>query len=85
MPSLTQLEQYEPELATKLYSADGVVIKELYTQKRILIPLNEMPDYLKQAVLATEDHIFFAHWGVNIKRFTKRAINVFLIVLDSMR
>ena len=70
LPSLEQLEHYEPELATKIYSQDGKVIKELYTQKRILIPLKEMPDYMWQAVVATEDHIFFEHWGVNIKRFT---------------
>lgn len=69
LPSLTQLEHYDPELATKIYSIDGKIIKELYTQKRILIPLEEAPNYMWQAVIATEDHIFFDHWGVNIKRF----------------
>ena len=69
LPSLTQLEHYDPEQATKIYSMDGKVIKELYTQKRILIPLEEVPDYMWQAVIATEDHIFFDHWGVNLKRF----------------
>jgi len=69
LPSLTQLEHYEPELATKLYSQDGVVIKELYTQKRILIPLSEVPDYMWQAILATEDHMFYSHWGINVERF----------------
>ncbi|MBD3290696.1 PBP1A family penicillin-binding protein [candidate division KSB1 bacterium] len=69
LPSLTQLEHYDPELATKIYSIDGKVIKELYTQKRILIPLEEAPDYMWQAVIATEDHIFFDHWGINLKRF----------------
>lgn len=69
LPSLTQLEHYDPELATKLYSQDGVVIKELFTKKRIYTPLNEIPEYMSQAVLATEDHIFYNHWGVNVKRF----------------
>jgi penicillin-binding protein 1A len=71
LPSLTQLEQFEPELATKVYSRDGVIIKELFTQKRMLIPLEEMPDYMWQAVLSTEDHIFFDHWGLNLPRFAK--------------
>lgn len=69
LPSLTQLEHYEPELATKIYSQDGVVIKELFTQKRIYVPLEEIPDYMVKAVLATEDHIFYQHWGINLKRF----------------
>ncbi|UCE08603.1 MAG: transglycosylase domain-containing protein, partial [bacterium] len=56
-------------MATKIYSRDGVVIKELFTKKRILIPLEQMPEYMVQAVLATEDHTFFKHWGVNVKRF----------------
>ncbi len=77
LPSLKQLEQYEPELATKIYSRDGVLIKELFTQKRMLITLESMPDYMWQAVLATEDHIFYDHWGLNMPRFIKAmAINV---------
>ncbi|MBN2013427.1 PBP1A family penicillin-binding protein [candidate division KSB1 bacterium] len=71
LPSLTQLEQYEPELATKVYSRDGVIIKELFTQKRMLISLDDMPDYVWQSVVATEDHIFYDHWGLNIPRFVK--------------
>ncbi len=69
LPSLTQLEHYDPELATKIYSQDGVVIKELFTKKRIYIPLDQIPENMVHAVLATEDHIFFKHWGVNVKRF----------------
>ena len=70
LPSLTQLEHYDPELATKIYSRDGIIIKELFTKKRIFTPLEEIPEYMIQAVLATEDHIFYKHWGVNIERFT---------------
>lgn len=81
LPSLTQLEHYDPELATKIYSQDGVVIKELYTKKRIYVPLEEIPKYMVQAVLATEDHIFYKHWGINIERF----MYVMLINLSQMR
>jgi len=70
LPSLTQLEHYDPELATKIYSRDDIVVKELFTKKRIFTPLEEIPEYMIQAVLATEDHIFYSHWGVNIERFT---------------
>ena len=71
LPSLEQLERYNPELATKIYSRDGEVIKELFTKKRILRPLNEMPEYLIQAVLDTEDRDFYDHWGLNFKRIIK--------------
>jgi penicillin-binding protein 1A len=64
LPSFDQLENYTPELATQVFSADGVLIKEFYTKKRSFIPLSEIPSRLVQAVLATEDHRFYSHWGV---------------------
>lgn len=64
LPSFDQLENYTPELATKVYSADGKMIKEFYTQKRFYTPLSQIPETLQQAVLATEDHRFYKHWGI---------------------
>jgi len=81
LPSLTQLEHYEPELATKIYSQDSVIIKELFTKKRIYTPLDQIPANMINAVLATEDHIFYQHWGVNVKRF----MYVMLINIVSLR
>jgi penicillin-binding protein 1A len=64
LPSFEQLENYTPELATQVFSADGVLIKEFYTKKRSYTPLSHIPDRVVQAVLATEDHRFYHHWGV---------------------
>ncbi|HDP99562.1 MAG TPA: PBP1A family penicillin-binding protein [bacterium] len=71
LPPLDELEHYSPELATKIYSQDGVIIKELFTKKRSLRQLNEISDYMVQAVLATEDRDFYSHWGINSKRLAK--------------
>lgn len=71
LPSLSQLEEIEPELATKIYSADGKVIKELFVKKRIFVPLNQLPTDMYQAVLATEDHRFYSHWGVAPTRLAR--------------
>jgi len=66
LPSLAQLHNIEPSLITKIYSADGEVIKEYYTERRIQVPLERMPPHLIDALLATEDRRFFKHWGVNL-------------------
>lgn len=66
LPSLAQLHNIEPSLATKIYSADGKVIKEFFTEKRTLLPLKRMPQHLIDALLATEDRRFYEHWGVNL-------------------
>ena len=66
LPSLAQLHNIEPSLVTKIYSADGKVIKEFYTERRIVTPLEKMSPHLIDALLSTEDRRFYQHWGVNL-------------------
>ncbi|MBN2030248.1 PBP1A family penicillin-binding protein [bacterium] len=69
LPSLDELEQAgDPLLVSRIYSADGIVLDELYAQKRIKVPLDRMPEHLRQAVLAYEDRKFYDHWGVDLRR-----------------
>ena len=74
LPSLEQLEHYEPRLITKLISADEEVIKEFYTQKRVYVPMERIPDNLLNALLATEDRRFYNHWGVDVIRLMKAIV-----------
>jgi len=64
LPSVEELENINPALATKILDRNGQVIKELYTQRRSYVPLKEMPPVVIQAFLATEDHKFYDHWGM---------------------
>lgn len=74
LPSLEQLEHYDPRLTTTLLSSDGKVIKELYVQRRLIIPLEDIPEELIQAVLVTEDRAFYRHWGMHLGRLFRAAI-----------
>lgn len=74
LPSLTELEQIEPLLVTRIYSADGQILKELYRQNRIQVPLDRMPGHLIKAVISTEDRKFWNHWGLDLRRIVKAAI-----------
>lgn len=65
LPSLEQLETYKPRLITKVYGQDGSVIKEFYVERRTQVPLDSISPYLVDAVLATEDHRFYKHWGID--------------------
>jgi len=55
--------------STKIYDRTGeVVLYELYgEEKREIISLSEMPEHLKQAVIATEDADFYSHFGIDLK------------------
>ena len=69
LPSFSQLEKFTPELATKVYSADGKLIEEFFTQRRFYTPLAGIPLQMKKAILAVEDHDFYKHWGMAPTRF----------------
>ena len=67
LPPLRQLESYTPSAITRIYSADDVLLGELYTEKREPVPLSAIPDNLKAAIIVVEDRQFYRHPGVNIR------------------
>jgi penicillin-binding protein 1A len=65
LPDISDLSDYRPKLPLRVYSADGVVIGEFGEERRNLTPINEIPQVMKDAVLAIEDARFFSHGGVD--------------------
>jgi len=71
LPSLEQLENYDPDLVTRIYSSDGVVLNELFVQKRVFIELDRIPDHMQYAVVSSEDRRFFEHWGLSMRSIAR--------------
>lgn len=74
MPSVEQLENFEPKLSTKLLDRNGEVIKEIYTQRRSYVPLSETTLWVTKAFLAIEDHKFYEHWGLRPMALVKAVL-----------
>ncbi|GAB4338327.1 MAG: PBP1A family penicillin-binding protein [Calditrichia bacterium] len=68
LPPLEKLENIDPALVTRLYSADGKMIHELFKFNRVWVPLERIPMHTRQALLSTEDRRFYEHWGIDIHR-----------------
>ncbi|HUN64834.1 MAG TPA: PBP1A family penicillin-binding protein [Bacteroidota bacterium] len=82
LPSLEQLENPKPELATKVYSSDGEILDRFYIKNRTRVTINDLPKGLVNALIATEDKNFYDHWGVDLPRFIRAMIkNMFLLHL----
>lgn len=80
LPSLEQLENPKPQLASNVYSADGELIGQYFRQNRIEININDVPEEFINALIATEDRKFYDHWGVDLERLIKAMVkNVFLM------
>jgi len=65
LPSISELEEYEPNIITYIYASNGEVIGEYAIEKRIEVPLEEISDVLIDAILATEDPRFYSHGGLD--------------------
>ncbi len=67
-PSIAILDEYRPQMASKVYAMDDRLITELGYERRTVIPLQEMPLYLRQAFVAIEDKRFYEHHGIDYSR-----------------
>jgi penicillin-binding protein 1A len=74
LPQIQGLQTFKPAAITRIYSADKELLAERFTEKREPVPLNVMPDDLKEAILATEDNLFYEHPGVNLKSILRAII-----------
>ncbi|EAT59250.1 penicillin-binding protein 1A [Chlorobium ferrooxidans] len=68
LPSLEELENPNPELASLVYSEDGVLLHKFFLKNRTFIPLKSIPRSARYALIATEDVEFYNHWGVDLRR-----------------
>src|SRR5438445_692279 len=64
LPSVTALETFQPILGTKVYDDNDERRTELHVERRIFVPLAQIPQSLRDAVIATEDKRFYSHWGI---------------------
>ncbi len=74
LPQILSLESFTPSAVTRIYSADKVLLAELFVEKRKPVPLKLIPHYLKAALIATEDRSFYKHSGVDLKGILRAII-----------
>lgn len=78
LPSIDELENPRPQLASKVWTVDGEILGQFYIENRIETNVDSIPPHLINALIATEDRNFYSHWGVDLIRFGKAMIkNVF--------
>jgi penicillin-binding protein 1A len=65
LPNVAALESFQPMQGTKIYDENDELITEFHVERRIFVPLAQIPRALRDAVLATEDRRFYQHWGLD--------------------
>ena len=77
LPSLEVLTDYRPKIPLRVYTADGVLMGEFGEERRAVIKIGEVPEQLKQAILAAEDDRFYQHGGVDYAGVLRAAYSNF--------
>ena len=66
LPSVADLKaSYHPSQTTRVLARDGTLLAELFTERRTVVPIGQLPAHVKLAVLAAEDAGFYEHEGLN--------------------
>jgi membrane carboxypeptidase/penicillin-binding protein len=68
LPQVSALDDYTPSTITRVYAANGQVVGEFATQRRVVVGYDDINPVLRQAIIATEDAEFDRHFGINIWR-----------------
>jgi penicillin-binding protein 1A len=65
LPDLEPFLRFQPPTIGRIYDAQGSVLIELAREYRRVVAYDEMPNILRDAILAAEDKNYFSHSGVD--------------------
>ncbi|MGB4467227.1 MAG: penicillin-binding protein 1A [Azovibrio sp.] len=65
LPSLDVLTDYRPKMPLRIMTADGHLIGEFGEERRAVVRIQDVPEVMKQAIMAAEDERFYQHGGVD--------------------
>jgi penicillin-binding protein 1A len=74
LPQISSLADYRPKLPLRVYSSDMVLLAEFGEERRNFQPISQIPQVMKDAVLAAEDARFYQHGGVDYKGVARAAL-----------
>jgi penicillin-binding protein 1A len=65
VPAVTELRDHRPPQTSRVLARDGTVLGEMWSERRTVVPIAEVPSAMKLAILAAEDASFYQHTGIN--------------------
>ncbi|MRV71547.1 PBP1A family penicillin-binding protein [Duganella sp. FT92W] len=65
LPAIDAVSDYRPKIPLRIYTADNALIGEFGEEHRNFVPVKDVPDMMKKAILAIEDKRFYDHGGID--------------------
>ncbi len=85
LPSLSDLQDYQPPVSSRVHAGDGALVAEFADQQRVFVPIEQIPDHVKNAFVAVEDARFFEHSGLDYQGLARAVLRIPLDVIQGRR
>ena len=85
LPSLEQLQHYEPPISSRVHAGDGALVAEFAREQRVFVPIQQIPDNVKNAFISAEDQHFFEHSGLDYQGLARAMLTNVVNVLRGRR
>ncbi len=85
LPDYQQLAEYAPPVTTRVYAGDGSLVAEFARERRLFVPIESMPDYVKHAFVSAEDKGFYEHSGIDFRGIIRAQLSNVGNVLSGRR
>ena len=72
LPLISRLDDYSPSAITRVYAANGETLAEFATERRIVIPYEDISPYIRNAIISAEDKNFNNHFGLSMSAMLLR-------------
>jgi len=80
LPTVEALKDYKPSPGTTIFAEDGRVLGQVRIEKGVYVPLQRIPKFLVNALLATEDPRFYQHKGIDYRGIMRAALKDIIAV-----
>src|SRR5579863_3296896 len=74
LPDISRLSDIEPSGTTRILARDGTLLAQLYDKNRVYVPITQIPDVMREAIIANEDERFYSHSGVDARGIIRAAL-----------
>jgi penicillin-binding protein 1A len=73
LPDISRMADYQPAGTTRIFARDGSQLASVYKENRVWVPLSRIPEVVREAFIANEDHNFYYHHGVDFGGIVRAA------------
>lgn len=79
LPDSKQLSSINNEEASLVYSADNLIIGKYFAENRTNVAWKDIPEHLRNALIATEDRRFFSHKGADLVSYLRVLVKTIIL------